>query len=52
MVRTKIIATLGPSSNSQAVLRKMFLAGYYGRKSGKGFYDYTGEKPIPMDLGM
>jgi pyruvate kinase len=27
MVRTKIIATLGPSSNSQAMLRKMFLAG-------------------------
>ncbi len=27
MVRTKIVATLGPSTNSEAVLRKMFLAG-------------------------
>ncbi len=32
------------------LLRRMFEMGYFGRKSGKGFYDYSGEKPVPVDF--
>lgn len=33
------------------LLRKMVAAGLFGRKSGRGFYDYTSGAPTPMSLG-
>jgi len=33
-------------------LRKMVAAGWYGRKSGRGFYDYSGDEPRVVDLGL
>jgi 3-hydroxybutyryl-CoA dehydrogenase len=35
-----------------ALLRRMVAAGLYGRKSGRGFYDYTSDPPHPSDLAL
>jgi 3-hydroxybutyryl-CoA dehydrogenase len=34
------------------LLRRMVTAGLRGRKSGRGFYDYASDPPIPIDPGL
>ncbi|HEX5635262.1 MAG TPA: 3-hydroxyacyl-CoA dehydrogenase family protein, partial [Gemmatimonadales bacterium] len=34
------------------LLRRMVLAGWFGRKSGRGFYDWSGGEPRPAPLGI
>jgi 3-hydroxybutyryl-CoA dehydrogenase len=42
-----------PRFASPPLLKRMMLAGWYGRKSGKGFYDYANpEKPVPQDAAL
>ncbi|HEX2468081.1 MAG TPA: 3-hydroxybutyryl-CoA dehydrogenase [Solirubrobacterales bacterium] len=32
-------------------LQKLVAAGHFGRKSGRGFYDYSGDEPVAVDPG-
>jgi 3-hydroxybutyryl-CoA dehydrogenase len=34
------------------LLKRMVLVGWFGRKTRRGFYDYTADPPIPMELGV
>ena len=41
-----------PVYAAPTLLKRMVIAGYYGKKSGRGFYDYYGDKPVPSELGL
>jgi len=34
------------------LLNRMVMAGMFGRKSGRGFYDYSEDPPRPSPLGL
>jgi len=38
-----------PEYAAPTLLRRMVHAGWHGRKTGKGFYDYSGDPPVPTE---
>lgn len=40
---------VGEQFRPPSLLRQMVRAGWLGKKSGRGFYDWTGERPVAVD---
>ena len=41
-----------PRYAAPPLLQRMVMAGFHGRKNGRGFYDYSVDPPVPSDLGL
>src|ERR671920_190017 len=41
-----------PRYAAPPLLQRMVVAGFYGRKNGRGFYDYAVDPPAPTELGL
>ena len=41
-----------PRYAAPPLLQRMVVAGFFGRKSGRGFYDYSVDPATPTDLGL
>ena len=41
-----------PRYAAPPLLQRMVVAGFHGRKNGRGFYDYSVDPPTPVDLGL
>jgi 3-hydroxybutyryl-CoA dehydrogenase len=41
-----------PRYAAPPLLQRMVVAGWHGRKSGRGFYDYSVNPPVPSELGL